>query len=872
MKVFAFPFGNRQQKMQPLLMARLTVIFLFFFCPVSSWAQIHEDAKLTPSDGIDSGYFGYSVSLSSRRALIGAPSHDMSLVAGSAYLFLYDGDTDLWTEEARLDPSDGSAADLFGFDVSLDGRVALVGAPAADHNGDGSGAAYIYRLDEATGTWNEEARLLASNGAAGDMFGHSVALWRDMAVVGAPFSWSGMGTAYVFRYDHAAGVWQEEAILESAYNISTNDNFGWSVATTGQTILLGGPGYDEHWMLLDTGAAAAFYYDVNTGLWDEGYAIRPAAVYSESRVGHSLAIFGDATLLGTPWIDDWGIDAGAAFAFRYDAAFQYWREEETFVPPDIAAGDAFAWSLALFKDLAVVGAINDEIQGSAYTFRHQNGTWTYGDKLVASDISMYDAFGAAVDVVGEAILCGSPFEDQVAGDSGAVYVFGTPGEIEFHVPGDYSSIQAAIDVAPTVSCTILVAPGTYVQNIDFRGKEISVRSIDGPEVTEIDGSQAGPVVTFPVPCRRDSVIDGFTVTNGSAFMGGGIYCRQYTSPTITNNVIAGNSAEYGGGIMCERSDASIFGNAIEDNITTTRSGGGIYCTYSSPEILSNVIRGNSCASSNASGGGIFTYMGDPVICNNMITMNSAGSGGGMQICEDGDLVLINNTVTENTADHGGGIVFQSCSGSITNSIVWNNSAPTDPQIRCIGGGQHPTALCCDVEGGWPGTGNIDADPLFADFSVGDYHLNWDSPCRDSGDSTVPDLPAEDFEGDPRLANGAVDMGADEFHAHLYHIGDIVPGSLVDLKVTGEPALPVVLAVSSAPADPPLPTKHGDLCVAWPPLFSRPIGSVPGSGILVFPVGVPTGWSSGERYYLQALVGTWGVPGALLTNLEILTVE
>lgn len=854
----------------------LYILLLLLFTPVAAWAQITEDAKLTASDGASDNYFGYAVSLSADAALIGAPCKDGSPVPGKAYIFRYDDVAESWQEEVMLSTIHCARGGQFGRAVSLDGSVALIGAPKDDENGIESGSAFIFRFDAGTGTWTEEAKLLPSNGAAGDQFGFSVALWRDMAVIGAPFSRDTLGSAYVFRYDHGSGTWQEEANLKPSLSVSDNDNFGWSVATTGLNILLGGPGYD-HWLIMDEGAVAVFRYDDTAGQWDEGYEIMSPMSQDEYYFGYSVALSGDVAFIGEPWADSLGYESGSAHVHRYNHQYQAWFEEDTPLPPDGESGDNFGWSVSLFNDLAVAGAPHDSIfvtdVGSAYTFRYQDSVlgWTYENKLVASDGELNDRFGRSLAMFGETILCGSLYDDDHGSNSGSAYVFGTPGKIEFQVPGDFSSIQEAIDAAPTLWCEIVVDPGTYVENIDFRGKDITLRSSNGPEQTVIDGSQAGPVVTFSAPCKDGAAIDGFTIMNGYSTEGGsGIQCQRYSMPAITNCLIVGNSTSYnGGGIECEMSDALISHNVIAYNIADG-SGGGIYAIQASPEISANIIFGNISTAALGSGGGIVVNKGDPVLFNNLIVYNSAAMGGGVMMNDVADLFFLNNTVTGNTANSRGGLYFMFCDGSITNSIVWGNAAPSDPQIGYLG--TQPTAVCCDVEGGWPGTGNIDADPLFADAAAGDYHLTWNSPCRDTGDSAAPGLPAEDIEGDPRPAFGLVDMGVDEFHYHIYHVGDVILGSQTLFKVVGEPSSPASLALSSGRADPPLPTPFGDLHVALPLIWSGPVGTLPGSGILSVPVTIPTGWSAGEQYYLQGLVGNWGVPGTKLTNLDVLTVK
>jgi hypothetical protein len=169
-------------------------------------------------------------------------------------------------------------------------------------------------------------------------------------------------------------------------------------------------------------------------------------------------------------------------------------------------------------------------------------------------------------------------------------------------------------------------------------------------------------------------------------------------------------------------------------------------------------------------------------------------------------------------------------------------------------------------------GNIDADPLFVDPANNDFHLTALSPCWNAGTNLVPGLPDKDFEGDPRIALGRVDIGADEFYYHLYHTGNVIPGSAIDVKVVGYPTAPVTLFLGSGIQDPPFATQHGDFWLNWPPVLQGGIGAVPGDGVLVFTATVPTSWVSGEQHPLQSLVGPWGGGWTRLTNFDTLVVE
>lgn len=543
----------------------------------------------------------------------------------------------------------------------------------------------------------------------------------------------------------------------------------------------------------------------------------------------------------------------------------------------------------------------------------------------------------------------------------------------WYVPDDFSKIQEAIsDLSVVDGDTIIVKPGTYVENIDFLGKAIVVKSEQGPDITILDGNQVKSVVTFASGEEHDSILDGFTITNGVAnshpnYDGGGILCANSSSPTILNNIISGNLATYGGGIHCKDSspeikaniisgntgeydgggilcdnsasmitDNTVMGNAsgsgggIECRNSTSTiykntisgnsgfSGGGIECCNSLLEILDNIISGNSASygggiycdkaspviknntiiyntaydplqgggggiycldpsskpviSNNViagnwsmdTGGGICCYDGSsPVISNNMIYGNSTVWGGGI-FCEQYSVpVISNNTITQNIALSGGGLFGTFSSPVITNTILWDD---TPDEVVVVNGS--PTITYSNIQGGWPGMGNIDDDPLFVDSADNDFHVFYNSPCRDSGDNNAPNLPSEDFEGDPRITYGTVDMGADEVHTHLYYTGDATPGGIVKVKIVGMPGTtPVGLCIGGGVLDPPLPSIWGDWYLKFPIIGPVDLGTIPApDGVLVIPGSIPGSVPAPYSFPMQVLIGIE------LTNLCVMYIE
>lgn len=378
--------------------------------------------------------------------------------------------------------------------------------------------------------------------------------------------------------------------------------------------------------------------------------------------------------------------------------------------------------------------------------------------------------------------------------------------------------------------------------------------------------------------------------------GGGIYCYQ-SAPTIENNIISrnyvGNHSSSNSGIEYYNSTPCIVNNIIEKNegcgikgwisnssafmISGNRICGnkssGISCGLSSPEIKNNRIHENQSA-------GITCNSASPAISNNVIYKNSGVYGGGIY-CEGSYPIIMCNTIYENSASgEGGGICCLAHSWPIVGStILWNNEAPKGPEIY-IGLATNPAMLdidYSDVKGGlasvfvekdchlyW-GAGMIDGRPLFVDAAKGDFHIQFDSQCRNG--SLLYSI-HYDFESDPRHHPGMVgiDIGADEFHDHLYYTGDATPGGHVEEKIIGYPdAHPVVLWIGSGVLEEPLATNFG----SWhlePPLLQVILGPIPANGVLVLPATLPSSLPAPYDIPSQALVVD------NLTNLSIMEVR
>jgi parallel beta-helix repeat protein/predicted outer membrane repeat protein len=263
-------------------------------------------------------------------------------------------------------------------------------------------------------------------------------------------------------------------------------------------------------------------------------------------------------------------------------------------------------------------------------------------------------------------------------------------------------------------------------------------------------------------------ITNCTITGNSASSQGGGIALSSSSPTITSSIINNNSAGNGGGIYSNYNASLTITNSMITGNSALSQGGGFYCRDSALTITNCIINSNSASSA----GGIYFGVSTPTITNSLISNNSASYRGGAIYGYNSPAMIMNCTISDNSAtEYGGGIYSLLSSETIVNTIMWGNTAT-------FGGNEvyiHPhytnstTFTYCDIQGGYPGTGNINADPLFVDATnpdpaLRDYHLTVGSPCIDMGtDDTITyySLPLDDIDGDTRPFALARDIGFDE---------------------------------------------------------------------------------------------------------------
>ena len=234
-----------------------------------------------------------------------------------------------------------------------------------------------------------------------------------------------------------------------------------------------------------------------------------------------------------------------------------------------------------------------------------------------------------------------------------------------NVPADQPTIQEAINAAVNGD-TVLVAPGTYLENINFLGKAITVAGAKGPRVTIIDGNKKDSVFIFDHKETTTSVLRGFTIQNGYAttyITGGGISMRFSSAATITENIIVASKACLGGGIYGQGGTPLIAKNVINENSAANcggGSGGGIELgAVFGPQIISNVIENNTAPTGGGGGVTLEGLFAPAIVSNNIIRENHAGGqGGGIYAFNSDYALVIQNLIVGNTAAEGAGADWQ----------------------------------------------------------------------------------------------------------------------------------------------------------------------------------------------------------------------
>jgi hypothetical protein len=404
----------------------------YVFASGGAWM---ETAKPTADDAAEDDWFGFSVSASGDKAIVGA--YHKESYTGAAYIYYRNQDgADEWGQVEDPVSDDLAAGDRFGSAVGISGDTAVVGAGRDDHGAyTDAGAAYVFERNKDTPMWvdhwGQVQKLVPDDSADYDFFGYAVDIDGDTAVVGAYNKNSSADAAYVFERNQdsptSADNWGQVQKLVSGDGTAP-DWFGRSVSISGDTIVVGAPDPDTS---PDESGAAYIYYRNQGGAdnWGKLKKLTASTPAAGDRFGYSVSVSGDTVAVGAHGEGT----AGVAYVFERNqgGSADNWGQVKKLSAGDSAAGDRFGFSVDIDVDMVVGGAykhhhggLNDP--GAAYVFERNVGgadNWGQMTKLTASDANAYDFFGYSVSIGGGTVIVGAYRDKDLHSNAGSSYVY-----------------------------------------------------------------------------------------------------------------------------------------------------------------------------------------------------------------------------------------------------------------------------------------------------------------------------------------------------------------------------------------------------------------------------------------------------------------
>ena len=459
---------------------------------------LDQQAMLVASDRESGDEFGYSVAVSSDTALVGTFSKAVGSKtnAGAVYVFKRSGTS--WSHQAELTDPDPAADDSFGLSVAISGDTALIGAPGTTVSGQASGGA-VYVFTRSGTSWSQQAELTAYDAATSDDFGQSVALSGDTAIIGAPGKIIGgqaCGAAYVFGKTGTS--WSQQAELSDP-GATGADEFGFSVAISNETTLIGALGTTVDG---EAQAGEAYVFDHSGTFWTlQAALIDPnAGDGSGIRFGASVALSGNTALVGA--VQEFhGTQPGVGEAYVFTRSGTSWARQADLNASDAADFDTFGSSVALYGDTALVGAENKSDVtlgqvGAAYLFARSGTTWSQQCELTSSGAGGAGHFGSCAALFGDTALVGAfaaTVDDQT--NAGAAFVYqGSPPTVS------PSGVSDGVWLKRAATITLSAAQpggGSGVQSITY--------AIDGGASSTADAASTQVTIAAPSTHKDDGM-------------------------------------------------------------------------------------------------------------------------------------------------------------------------------------------------------------------------------------------------------------------------------------------------------------------------------------------------------------------------------
>jgi hypothetical protein len=543
------------------------LLFLFAFISFFSFSQTYTEVdKLVASDRNERDRFGQDVDIYGNYAVVGAYGEGNGTGLNKGAVYIYENQGGNWVQIQKITASDDENYDRFGWSVAIDDSLIVVGAYAEDDDLDDlnsmskAGAAYIIELDQ-TGTWVEQAKVIASDRSAGDEFGYSVDIQNGTVVVGAHFDYDDYqnlnpihraGSVYIFDKD-LNGDWVETQKLTpldrnddlvypngrpDPQDEELADQFGNSVGICGDYLIVGAlhNDYDVNNANQMWTAGSAYVFERSGGVWTEVQKLNNSDRDSWDRFGAAVAIDTNVIAIGvwseeeTPLLKN----AGSVYIFERDLAGT-WLETQKILPNDQTIGDHFGWDVKLDGNYLISGTEHDDHDentvnslheaGSAYIFEKNGaGTWNQLQKIDASDRDSLDIFGYAVGISGNSCIVGAfqhdwnlAHEDSLH-ESGTAYIFNSCA----------TPILTTTDTTICFGTTLAVGDSTYDSNGSYTNNFLTQSGCDSVVTTN---------VTISAEITSSQTV---TICDGDSYsIGSSTYSTENTFSDILTSILSG---------------------------------------------------------------------------------------------------------------------------------------------------------------------------------------------------------------------------------------------------------------------------------------------------------------------------------------------
>lgn len=351
---------------------------------------------------------------------VGAWVFALAIVLGDSSSYSQNPAQCLLRTDFRLEASNPEDDDRFGWAVSISGNTAVIAAAFSDVNNEQTGCIYVFERSNVQ--WLQEAILIGSHVNGNDLFGYRVAISGDTIIVGAPQAGIGnseSGAAYVFV--RSQGQWIEQAML-TATDADQGDHFGWSVALDGNTAIIGAR-RDDVPSQSNTGSAYAFLRSGSS--WVQQAKLIGQGSGTSDQVGAAVAISENTAVIGAPYDNLPGPNSGSAYVFVRGGSI--WSQQAQLQATGATPDEHFGFSVSIDSDRIAVGTVRinhtGTIPGAAYLFTRVNGLWTQEARLAPENSTPDDNFGSSLSLKGDRLLIGAYDADGSGSHSGTVHLY-----------------------------------------------------------------------------------------------------------------------------------------------------------------------------------------------------------------------------------------------------------------------------------------------------------------------------------------------------------------------------------------------------------------------------------------------------------------